>query len=75
LTDLEQAQAKGEGVGGGVPSWMIGLTDDILVPAMRVVPGWGKPLLAGGAALGGVGALLRSGHHYKTEGEPPAKAR
>jgi hypothetical protein len=75
LTDLEQAQAKGESVGGGPPSWMIGLTDDILVPAMRVVPGWGKPLLAGGAALGGVGALLRSGHHYKTEGEPPAKAR
>jgi hypothetical protein len=42
---------------------------------MKITPIWAKVGIGGLAAAGGLGGLLKQGHMYQTEGEPPAKAR
>jgi hypothetical protein len=72
----EESVTKAENAAaGGVPSWMMGLTDDLLMPLLKVVPGAGKIAIGGAAAASGVGLLGYRGHQYKTQGEAPAKAR
>jgi hypothetical protein len=68
ITNAENAAA------GGVPSWMMGLTDDVLMPLLKVVPGVGKLAIGALAGASGVGLLGYRGHQYKTQGEAPAKA-
>jgi hypothetical protein len=77
-TDLEEADAARAktktGSGEGATSLLVGLSDDILPPLMKLVPGRAKAAIAALMAAGGVGGLLYQGHQYKTQGEPPAKA-
>jgi hypothetical protein len=70
----ESVSGQEDAAAGGLPSWMLGLTDDVLMPMLKIVPGAGKLAIGGAAAASGVGLLGYRGHQYKTRGEPPEKA-
>ena len=78
MTDLERedaARAKEAEAGGGVPTWVAGLLDDVLMPIIKVAPTPLRVVAGAGAAAVGLGGLVARGLHFATEGEPPAKAR
>jgi hypothetical protein len=70
----ESVSGQENAAAGGLPSWMLGLTDDVLMPMLKIVPGAGKVAIGAVAGASGVGLLGYRGHQYKTQGEPPKKA-
>lgn len=69
----DDAEDKKGGGASGLETLGVGVLDDLLVPALRFVPGAGKALVAGVSGITALGLLLHAGQQYKAEGEPPAK--
>ena len=75
---LPGSHATGAGTsasGGGMTSIAAGALDDVAVPMLRMLPPWGTSAALGLSAVTALVAVLRQAHEYKTQGEPPAKAR